>query len=183
VEPVSPYGLSKLAQEMTAAHAAAADSRLAVVLTRSFNHIGPRQDASFFAASFARQVARIEAGLGEPVMQVGNLDARRDLTDVRDTVRAYAALIARGQRGRVYNVSAGRAYRVGDVLDGLLARSTARIEVRRDPALFRPQDAPLVLGDHARLSADVGWVPVIPIERTLDDLLAYWRQAVREGRA
>lgn len=178
VLPGSPYGLSKLAQEMTGGQADG-ESGVSVVLTRSFNHIGPRQDASFFASSFARQVARIETGAAEPVLRVGNLEARRDLTDVRDTVRAYEALVTRGRPGRIYNVCTGRAYRIGDILDGLLARSTARIELTRDPALFRPVDSPLVLGDRSRITDEVGWTPSIPLEQTLDDLLVFWRAAVR----
>lgn len=177
IAPDSPYGLSKLAQEMTAQ--AGASAGLAVILTRSFNHIGPRQAPSFFAASFARQIACIERGMAEPVLRVGNLDARRDLTDVRDTVRAYAALMRRGQPGRLYNVCSGRAYRVGDILDGLLARTAARIEMRPDTALYRPRDTAVLLGDHARVTAEVGWTPGISMEQTLDDLLAYWRDAVR----
>lgn len=176
--PGSPYGLSKLAQEMTAAQASS-ESELEVVITRSFNHIGPRQDPSFFAASFARQVALVEAGRTDPVVRVGNLEARRDLTDVRDTVRAYHELVRAGRAGRVYNVCCGRAHRVGDILDGLLVRSTVRIEVQIDPGRYRRQDAGLVLGDHERITAETGWTPAIPLDRTLDDLLGYWRARVR----
>jgi GDP-4-dehydro-6-deoxy-D-mannose reductase len=178
IGPGSPYGLSKLAQEMTGTHAAV-ELGLPVLLTRSFNHIGPRQDPSFFSSGVARQVARIELGLAPPVLDVGNLDARRDFTDVRDTVRAYQAIAERGVPGGIYNVCAGQAYRIGDILEGFLSRARTRIEVRRDPARFRPHDAPLVLGDHSRLSNELGWTPRIPIEQTLTDLLEYWRKAVR----
>jgi GDP-4-dehydro-6-deoxy-D-mannose reductase len=180
VGPGSPYGLSKLAQEMTGAHAAL-EQGLPVVLTRSFNHIGPRQDPSFFASSVARQIARIERGLAEPVLEVGNLEGRRDLTDVRDTVQAYRAIAERGVPGRVYNVCSGRAYRIGDILDALLSRSSASITVRQDPARCRPHDAPLVLGDRSRISGELGWTPQIPIEQTLTDLMDHWRQAVYAG--
>jgi GDP-4-dehydro-6-deoxy-D-mannose reductase len=177
--PHSPYGLSKLAQEMCAAGFDGGPG-LETIVTRSFNHIGPRQDSSFFAAAFARQVARIEQGLDEPVLHAGNLDGRRDLTDVRDTVRAYEALMARGRSGLVYNVCSGTAHRVRDVLDGLLSRARVPIRVETEPARLRPHDAPLVLGDRTRISTDTGWAPGIPLERTLDDLLAYWRAAVRD---
>ncbi len=176
IGPASPYGLSKLGQEMVALRAGSAFG-LPVLVTRSFNHIGPRQDPSFFAASFARQIACIERGLGEPVMRVGNLDARRDLTDVRDTVAAYRALLDRGQAGTVYNVCSGHAARVGDILEGLIARSKTGIEVRRDHGLDRPNDVPLMVGDASRIHEHTGWAPRIPLERTLDDLLAYWRNA------
>jgi GDP-4-dehydro-6-deoxy-D-mannose reductase len=174
IAPASPYALSKLAQEMAGLRVAREDG-LPVVVTRSFNHIGPRQHPSFFASSFARQIARIEAGLAEPVLKVGNLAARRDLTDVRDTVRAYGALIAGGQAGEVYNVCSGRAYRVQEILDQLLARARVPISVVVDPALYRPNDVPVVLGSYNRLHNELGWAPEIPIERTLDDLLEYWR--------
>ena len=182
IGPGSPYGLSKLAQEMTGARAAV-ERGLPVLLTRSFNHIGPRQDPSFFAASVARQVARIEHGVSAPVLEVGNLDSRRDLSDVRDTVRAYQAIVERGVPGRVYNVCSGEAYRVGDILEGLLSMTPAKIEVRRDPARYRPHDAPLVLGDRSRLTNELGWAPRIPMEQTLTDLLGYWRHVVRASGA
>jgi GDP-4-dehydro-6-deoxy-D-mannose reductase len=146
-----------------------------VVVTRSFNHIGPRQQPSFFASSFARQIARIEAGLAEPILKVGNLDARRDLTDVRDTARAYRALVDGGRPGEVYNVCSGRAYRIREVLDRLLARARVPVTVTVDPSLYRPNDMPVVLGSYRRLHDELGWAPEIPIERTLDDLLEYWR--------
>jgi GDP-4-dehydro-6-deoxy-D-mannose reductase len=182
VGPGSPYGLSKLAQEMTGAHAAL-EQGLPVVLTRSFNHIGPRQDPSFFTSNVARQIARIELGCADPVLEVGNLEGRRDLTDVRDTVRAYETIAERGVPGRLYNVCGGEAYRIGDILDALLSRSRVPIAVRPDPARYRPHDAPLVLGDRSRLTGELGWVPRIPIEQTLSDLLEYWRQAVHASGA
>jgi GDP-4-dehydro-6-deoxy-D-mannose reductase len=182
VGPGSPYGLSKLAQEMTGAHAVL-EQGLPVVLTRSFNHIGPRQAPSFFASSVARQIARVEHGLAEPVLEVGNLEGRRDLTDVRDTVRAYQAIAERGVPGRVYNVCSGQAYRIGDILDALLSRANTSIAVRPDPARCRPHDAPLVLGDRSRLTDELGWTPRIPIEQTLTDLLDHWRRVVGAGAA
>jgi len=171
--PADPYGVSKLAQEMRAARAACP-----VVRTRPFNHAGPGQSESFVTSSFARQIAEIEGGLREPTLLVGNLEARRDIMDVRDTARAYAALATSGQVGAVYNICAGTAHRVGDLLDQLLGLSKTRIDVREDPARMRPSDNPVVLGDHARLTAHTGWQPSIPIDRTLADLLAWWRAGV-----
>jgi GDP-4-dehydro-6-deoxy-D-mannose reductase len=179
IGPASPYALSKLAQELAGAHAAA-DLGLAVLLTRPFNHIGPRQDGSFFASGVARHIVRVERGLAAPILDVGNLEARRDLMDVRDTVRAYRAIAEHGRPGAVYNVCGGRAYRIGDLLDALLARGRVAIEVRRDPARLRPHDAPLVLGDHGRLTRELGWEPHIPIEQTVADLLEYWRGVADE---
>jgi GDP-4-dehydro-6-deoxy-D-mannose reductase len=181
VAPASPYALSKLAQEMAGLRAAR-EENLPVVVTRSFNHIGPRQHPSFFASSFARQIARIEAGLAEPILKVGNLAARRDLTDVRDTVRAYRALLADGRPGEIYNVCSGHAYRIQEVLDRLLARAHVPVSVAVDPALYRPIDVPVVLGSYGRLHHELGWAPEIPMERTLDDLLEYWRgESARTG--
>jgi GDP-4-dehydro-6-deoxy-D-mannose reductase len=174
IGPDSPYALSKLAQERLGARSAL-DDDLPVLLTRSFNHIGPGQSATFVASSFARQIALIEAGRQDPVLRVGNLDARRDLTDVRDTVRAYRLLMERGEPGRIYNVCSGRAYSIRDLLDGLLASSQARVQIETDPSLLRPIDNPLVIGDPTRIRQATGWRADIPLARTLHDLLDFWR--------
>lgn len=179
IGPASPYALSKLAQEMLGVRAWA-DDHQPVVIARSFNHVGPGQAPTFFASSFARQVAEVEAGHAGPVIHVGNLDAERDLTDVRDTVRAYRELMRHGQPGRVYNVCSGRAYRVGHVLELLVSRSRVPVEIRVDPARLRPNDNPRVLGDFRRLREETGWTPSVPIERTLDDVLDDWRCRLRE---
>lgn len=180
IGPSSPYGLSKLAQEMLAAEAVLTR----VVIARPFNHAGPRQSIAYVTSSFARQIAEAEAGERPPVLRVGNLDARRDITDVRDTVRAYTRLLERGRPRTPYNVCRGEAYRVGDLLDILLRRARVPIVVEADPARLRPSDSPVVLGSAARIRAETGWESRIPIEQTLDDLLAYWRDALsREGAA
>ncbi len=169
--PINPYGVSKLAQEMLAERAP-----LPVVRTRPFNHIGPRQSDAFVTSSFARQIAEIERGVRGPELLVGNLDARRDMMDVRDTARAYEALAQGGVPGRVYNICSGTAHRVGDLLERLLRMARTRVTVRTDPARLRPSDNPVVLGDFSRLEADTGWRPSIPIETTLADLLGWWRE-------
>lgn len=174
--PTDPYGLSKLAQEMLTLRA-----ETPVIVTRPFNHIGARQQPSFATASFARQIADIEAGRRDPVMLVGNLDSRRDLMDVRDTVRAYEALADAGTPGRVYNVCSGTAHRVGDVLERLIAMARVPVSVRQDPARMRPSDNPLVLGDPSRIAADTGWKTEITLDQTLEDLLAWWRTQVTSG--
>jgi GDP-4-dehydro-6-deoxy-D-mannose reductase len=181
IAPGSPYATSKLAQEQLALRAAAEGQH--VLVTRSFNHIGPRQAPTFAASSFARQLALIEAGRLEPVMRVGNLDARRDLTDVRDTVQAYLRLASSGHPGTVYNVCSGRAVSMAGVLDGLRARTHVQVAVHVDPALQRPTDAPVVVGSFARLQRDTGWSPTLPLDRTLDDLLGYWRLTIRTESA
>lgn len=171
--PKSPYALSKLAQEMLGRRAIG--DGLHVTIARSFNHTGPRQDPFFAASGFARRIADIEAGRWEPEVAVGNLDARRDLTDVRDTVRAYRLILDRGTPGRAYNVCSGCAITIRELLDRLLARARVPIRVRVDPARYRPNDTPLLVGDPTRIHAELGWRPEIPLDRTLDDLLNDWR--------
>jgi GDP-4-dehydro-6-deoxy-D-mannose reductase len=170
--PVSPYGLSKLAQEMLGVKTG---GTLAVTIGRAFNHFGPRQDPHFVASSFARRIADIEKGRWVPEISVGNLDARRDLTDVRDTVRAYQLILERGQPGRAYNVCSGHAISMHELLDRLIARARVPVRLKVDPARYRPNDTPLLLGDPRRLRDELGWAPDIPLEQTLDDLLEYWR--------
>jgi len=172
IGPSSPYGVSKLAQEMIARSAGL--SR--VVVARPFNHAGPGQSEAYVTSSFARQIAEAEQGLRPPVLRVGNLDARRDITDVRDTVRAYVALAERGHTSQPYNVCRGEAYRIGDLLERLLRRARTRIAVELDPSRLRPSDNPVVLGSAARLHAETGWEPRIPMDQTLGDLLEFWRR-------
>ena len=174
ISPQSPYATSKLAQELLGVHVVR-EAALSVFLTRSFNHLGPRQAPSFAASSFARQLARIEAKLEPPVIHVGNLEARRDMTDVRDVVRAYRDIVARGRPGRVYNVCSGRAFPIADILQRLVALARVQVEIRVDVTRLRPNDVPLLLGDARRIREEVGWSSAIPIDRTLADLLDYWR--------
>jgi GDP-4-dehydro-6-deoxy-D-mannose reductase len=175
--PPSPYGLTKLAQDQLALRAAI-DDGLDVVVARPFNHVGPRQTADFALSSFARQIARIEAGLAPATLHVGNLDAARDITDVRDVVRAYIALAERGRAGRAYNVCSGQAHRVGDLLDMLRSMATVRVAIDVHRERLRPNDTPVLLGDSSRIREELGWKPVIPIERTLRDMLEWWRTTV-----
>lgn len=175
--PPNPYGLSKLAQEMLAVRALA--DGIDVRIGRAFNHVGPRQDPAFAASGFARQIAEIEAGRHEPRIVVGNLSAQREVIDVRDTVRAYRAILEQGSRGRPYNVSSGRAYPVGEVVGRLVTKSRVPVHVRVDAARFRPNDIPLLVGDPSRIRDEIGWTPAIPLEQTLDDMLEYWRSQMR----
>jgi GDP-4-dehydro-6-deoxy-D-mannose reductase len=168
--------LSKLAQEMLAGHAAT--DLIDVRIVRPFNHMGPRQDPWFAASGFAKRIADIEAGGGISEISVGNLEAQRDLVDVRDTVRAYRLVVESGVAGRPYNVCSGRAIAIGDLLEMLLARARVPIRVLVDPAKLRPNDVPLLLGDPSRIRAELGWTPTVPLEQTLDDLLEYWRSAI-----
>jgi GDP-4-dehydro-6-deoxy-D-mannose reductase len=172
--PPNPYGLSKLAQELLALRSIS--DGVDVRVARAFNHIGPRQDPFFAASGFARRIADIEKGRWAPEIAVGNLDAQRDLTDVRDTVRAYRLILERGLPGRPYNVCSGRAVTIRHLLDLLIARARCPVTVKIDPARYRPNDNPILLGDPSRLRDELGWQAEIPLERTVDDLLGYWRQ-------
>jgi GDP-4-dehydro-6-deoxy-D-mannose reductase len=175
--PATPYAVSKLAQEMLGQRGVREDGQH-VLLTRPFNHTGPRQNPTYAAPSFAQQIALIEKGRARPEIVVGNLDASRDLHDVRDTVRAYAAIVERGTPGRVYNVCAGEAFRIRDVLDRLVALSRVPVTVTVDPARYRPSDNLVLWGDRSRIERELGWRPEISLDRTLADLLDYWRKEV-----
>jgi len=174
IAPASPYAISKLAQEQLALRAIQEDG-LDVVLTRSFNHTGPRQTPAFVAPSMARQIALIERGQLEPVIKVGNLDAQRDVTDVRDVVRAYAALMQSGKTGVVYNVASGAARSIRSILEALVSRSKMPVRIEVDQTRMRPNDVPVVVGSHSRLTESTGWHPQISFDQMLDDLLRYWR--------
>lgn len=172
--PANIYALSKLCAEEAARFYRRAHGTAAIIL-RPFNHIGPRQSPSFVSSSFARQIAEIEAGKREPVIDVGNLDAERDFTDVRDTVRAYALAAEKCAAGEAYNICSGRPRRIAELLELLLSLSTARIEVRTDPARLRKSDVPVFYGDGAKFAAATGWKAERPLEETLRDILDWWR--------
>ncbi len=172
LEPLNPYAVSKLAQEMlgTQYHRSAG---LSVVVTRSFNHTGPGQRPDFVASQLAAQVHEIRESGGVGAVKVGDATVRRDFTDVRDVVKAYIALCERGEPGRVYNVCSGRAYAVGELLEGLARLAGVEVTVETDPGRARQVDVPSVVGSYARLAEATGWAPEIPIERSLTHLLAW----------
>lgn len=171
--PASPYGLSKLAQEMVSG--GNPDGPF-VHIARPFNHFGPRQSPSFAGSGFARTISLIEAGKMRPEIQVGNLEPLRDLTDVRDTVRAYQLILERGTPGRPYNVCSGRPIKIAHLLDMMLRRARVSIRVVVDPTRYRPNDSPIVQGNPGRIREELGWSPLIPVEQTIDDVLAFWRE-------
>ncbi len=177
LRPDSPYSLSKVAQDLLGLQYYLS-SGLPVIRVRPFNHIGPRQNHKFVAAAFASQIAAIEAGQQPAVMQVGNLEARRDFTDVRDTVRAYVLLLERGQAGEVYNVGSGESRRIQDLLDILLSLARISVRVEMDASRLRPNDLPDLVCNASRLRSTTGWQPSFTIEQTLRDLLNYERSQV-----
>jgi GDP-4-dehydro-6-deoxy-D-mannose reductase len=178
--PSSPYALSKLAQEQLALRAAT--DTIEVIVARPFNHTGPRQQPAFLAPTVARQIAMIERRQLEPVLKVGNLDPSRDNMDVRDAVRAYAALMESGVPGTVYNVASGVGRPVRTIVEALVAKSRVPIRIEQDPARFRPNDVPVLIGSPRRLQQATGWQPEISFEKMVDDLLEYWRQTEAKER-
>jgi GDP-4-dehydro-6-deoxy-D-mannose reductase len=182
LRPVSPYAASKVAQEWVGRMFADAHG-MHVVTTRAFYHVGPGQRESFALASWARQVARAEAGLAPPEVVVGRLDLVRDIGDVRDVVRAYVDVLEHGTAGEVYNVATERGLALGEVLDVLLSRATASLHVRVDDSLIRPADPPVLRGSAAKLERATGWRAASALEDTLEDMLEEWRNTTRAQKA
>ncbi|MEM7131361.1 MAG: GDP-mannose 4,6-dehydratase [Chloroflexota bacterium] len=179
--PNSPYGVSKIAQDMMGLQYWHSHS-LPVIRVRSFNHIGPGQSDDFVASSFARQIAEIEHGQREPIIRVGNLTTERDFTDVRDVIRAYWLTITQGEAGEVYNVGRGQSCTIQHLLDTLMGLSQTPVCVEVDTNRLRPSDVPVSLCDNRRLIEATGWKPQYNLDETLRDLLDYWRSVVGEMR-
>jgi GDP-4-dehydro-6-deoxy-D-mannose reductase len=175
LRPLSPYAVSKVGQDMLG-YQYFKSFGLHVIRTRGFNHEGPRRGPVFVCSDFAKQIADIEKGRREPILRVGNLDARRDFTDVRDIVKGYWLALEKGEPGEEYNLCSGRAWVIKDMLDYLLKMSKAKIRVETDPARLRPSDVQVLLGDATKFKNATGWEPKIPFEQTLEDMLAYWRE-------
>jgi GDP-4-dehydro-6-deoxy-D-mannose reductase len=174
LQPDSPYGVSKAGQDLLGLQYHLSYG-LHVVRVRPFNHIGPRQNRRFVAPAFASQVAAIEAGRQAPAVRVGNLSTRRDMTDVRDMVRAYCLALEHGLPGEVYNLGAGQSHSMRELLEVLLSFATVQIAIDVDPGRFRPSDTPDIVCNASKFRAISGWAPQIPFEQSLRDLLAYER--------
>lgn len=173
LRPQHPYGVSKVAQDLLA-YQYHYNFDIRAFRARIFNTTGPRKEGDVLA-DFTKRVVDIERGLTPPRLRVGNLDPRRDFTDVRDNVRALTLLVERGRPGVAYNICSGSVHRISDLLDVILANSMAEIEVFQDPDLMRPSDEPVIAGDNRRLVEDTGWQPRVPIETTIADMLEFWR--------
>ncbi len=179
-QPLNPYGVSKAAQDHYGYLYFVAYG-LPVLRVRLFNSFGPYQSSKFVMADFARQIALIEHGKAEPMLMVGNLEARRDFLPVEDVARALLAIATRGQPGKPYNIGSGRARSIAEMLALLLACSTAAIVVHQNPARLRPADIPLLVADTSLLRAHTGWEPALPVEQALEQTLNYWRVVVAQG--
>lgn len=175
--PLSPYAVSKIAMDMLG-YQYFKSYGMKVVRTRAFNHTGPRRTETFVTSTFAKQIAEIEKGLQPPVVKVGNLDAKRDFTDVRDVVRAYLLAVEKAVPGEDYVIASGKTWRIGDMLNKLIEISGVKVKIEQDPERMRPSDVPVLLGDNTKFKQATGWQPEIPFEQTLKDLLDYWRAKV-----
>ena len=177
LRPLSPYGVSKIGQDLLA-YQYYMSYKLNVVRTRAFNHTGPRRGDVFVCSEFAKRIAEIEKKGKPPIILVGNLDAQRDFTDARDIVKAYWLGLEKCKPGEVYNICTGKAYKISEVLDILIGLSNVKIEIKNDPSKMRPSDVPYLGGDSATFRDATGWKPEIPFEKTMKDLLNYWREKV-----
>ncbi len=180
LRPTNPYSVSKVTQDMMGLQYYLSH-QLPIMRARAFNHIGPGQSTRFVAPSFANQIALIEANQQEPFIYVGNLEAKRDFTDVRDIVRAYALIIEKGTPGQAYNVASGKAYSIQYLLDTLLTYSEIDIDIRIDEKRLRPVDVPEIRGDISKLNQDTDWQPIITFEETLKDVLNDCRQRIQNA--
>lgn len=174
---VNPYAFTKLSGEILSRFYAQIEG-MDIIIARSFPHSGPGQTKDFVCSDWAFQIARIEKRLQEPVINVGNIDVRRDFSDVRDVVKAYALLVEKGRRGEIYNVCSGKAISLREILDIFFYSSSENVEVKIDPQKLRKADIPLLLGDNHKIRKETGWKPEIPLEQTLQSLLEYWREKV-----
>ncbi len=177
LRPLSPYAVSKVGQDLLG-YQYYKSYGLNIIRTRGFNHSGPRRGEVFVCSDFAKQIAKIEKKKQEPIIHVGNLEAIRDFTDVRDMVKAYWLATEKGKPGEVYNICSGKGWKIKEVLDILLGLTKEKIKVKKDPKRMRPSDVPVLIGDCKKFREVTGWKPEIPFEKTLEDLLNYWRERV-----
>lgn len=175
-QPVTPYASSKIAADMIALQAFLGYG-VQTIRVRAFNHLGPGQSTNFFTSALARRIAENELN-GETKLSVGNLTPRRDMTDVRDVVKAYRLLAEKGVAGEAYNVCTGVDYTIGEIAEMLVRCARHPMELEIDPALQRPVETPVLRGDPTKLKKATGWEPAIPLAQTLEDVLHYQRQAV-----
>jgi GDP-4-dehydro-6-deoxy-D-mannose reductase len=175
LRPLSPYAVSKVAMDYLG-YQYYQSYGLKIVRTRGFNHTGPGRGDTFAESNFAKQIALIEKKKQDPVIFVGNLDARRDYTDVRDMVKGYLLAVEKCDPGDVYNICTGNAQRIGDVLQMLLKMSKVKVQIKEDPSRMRPSDVQILIGDNTKFVQKTGWKPEIPFEKTMTDLLNYWRE-------
>ena len=177
LRPLSPYGVSKVTEDMLGCQYHRSYG-LKIIVTRAFNHTGPRRGDVFVTSNFSKQIAEIEKALKEPVMYVGNLNAKRDFSDVRDIVRAYWMAVTKCEYGEVYNICSEKARTIQSVLDLLLTMTDKNVEIKQDPSRMRPSDVEILQGDCSKFRAKTGWQAEIAFEKTMADLLDWWRRTM-----
>lgn len=175
--PGNPYAISKIGQSMFGKLYARAYG-LDVIMIKAFNHFGPGQSDTFVISDFAKRIAMIEKGLMKPVLKVGNLEAERDFTDVRDVVRAYRLLADRGEKGEMYNVGSGSSRKIQDILDLLLSFVDVDVQMIEDSGRMRPSDVPVIRCDHRKLCKSTGWEPKHKFKESVLSVLEHWRTVV-----
>ncbi|MCH7760851.1 GDP-mannose 4,6-dehydratase [candidate division TA06 bacterium] len=177
LRPLSPYGVSKVVQDLLGFQYFKSYG-MRIIRTRGFNHTGPRRGSVFVTSDFAHQISLIEKKRIKPVIRVGNLEAVRDFTDVRDMMRGYWLALEKGEPGEVYNIASGKGIKIREVLDCLLKLSGVEVKIEEDPEKMRPSDVPILIGDSHKFREKSGWRPEIPFEKTLRDILDYWRERI-----
>ena len=179
LRPLSPYGVSKVATDMLALQHFRSYG-IKAIITRAFNHSGPRRGDVFVCSTFAKQIAEIEKGKRKPIIFYGNLEAKRDFTDVRDVVKAYLLAVTKCKPGEVYNICSGKngTFSMKEILSMLLSLTDISVKFKKDSERMRPSDVPILLGDCSKFKKATGWKQMIPFKKTLEDLLNYWRERV-----
>ncbi len=180
LRPLSPYAVSKIGQDFLG-YQYFKSYGIKVIRTRAFNHTGPRRGEVFVCSTFAKQIAEIEKEKKPPVIKVGNLDAKRDFTDVRDMVSAYALAVEKCQPGEAYNICSGKTISIKEILNKLVSLSIKKdeIKIEKDPERLRPSDVMVLQGDYSKFKTQTGWEPKISIDQTLNDLLDWWRERIK----
>ena len=175
LRPLSPYAVSKVGQDMLG-YQYFKSYGMKIIRTRGFNHTGPRRGPVFVCSDFAKQIVDIEKGYKNPIISVGNLEAMRDFTDVRDTVVGYWLALEKAEPGEVYNICSGNGYKISEILEMLLNLTDRKIEIQKDPKRMRPSDVQILRGDFSKFADKTGWNTTIPFEKTLEDLINFWRE-------
>lgn len=183
LRPLSPYAVSKIAMDFLG-YQYCQSYGMKIIRTRAFNHSGPGRGEAYMTSTFAKQIAEIEIGIKKPVIEVGDLTSIRDITDVRDTVRAYRLLTEKGEPGEVYNIATGKGYTAEEILNKLIKLSTfkKKIEIKQDPKRMRPSDVKVLIGDNRKTKKACGWSPKHTIDDTIKSLLDHWRSELGEKK-
>lgn len=179
LRPINPYAVSKAAADLMAFQYFKV-YQTPIFVARAFSHSGPWQKTVGVLSDWAFQVAKIDLGLSQPVLKVGNMNVQRDYTDVRDVVRAYADIIEKGKPGEAYNVCSGKGYHLSELLEKYQKLTDKKIKISTDQSRMRPSDIPILIGSNEKIIRDTGWKPTIPIEKTLEDTFKFWRERLEE---